>query len=174
MLRRHAIFAAMTIMRFLLPAGIATVLTLASAISFVRAAEVALGTLRITSAWARATSPGASVGAAYAMIENRGEADDRLLSAATPAARAVELHQTIEENGMAKMRPLEDAVAPACRRAGDAARWYPYDACRLAAPLKAGETVPVTLRFETAGAVTVDLIVAPIGADGPPEAHHAH
>ena len=164
----------MTTMRFLLPAGIATVLTLASAISFVRAAEVAVGTLRITSAWARATPPGASVGAAYATIENRGEADDRLLSAASPAARAVELHQTIEENGMAKMRPLEDAVAPAAGALEMRPGGTHIMLVGLAAPLKAGETVPVTLLFETAGAVTVDLIVAPIGADGPPDAHHAH
>ena len=163
-----------TIMRLLLPAGIATVLTLLSAFSVVRAAEVAAGTLAVTSPWARATPPGATVGAAYATLENRGDEDDRLLRVASPVARAVELHETLEENGMAKMRPLGEVVVPA----GGKLEMRPGSThmmlMGLTAPLKAGDTVPLTLTFNMAGAVTVDFVIAPIGAGAPAEVHRAH
>lgn len=161
-------------MRLLIPAAIAATLTLISAFSFVRAAEVAAGNLVITQAWARATPPGAAVGAAYLTVENRGGADERLLSASSPAAGAVEVHETVEENGMARMRPLAEVVVPAAgkleMRPGDAHMML----VGLTAPLKEGDTVPVTLTFESAGSVTVDFIVAPIGADAPADGHHAH
>ena len=160
--------------RLLLPAAIATALTLLSAFSFVRAAEVTAGTLAVTGAWARATPPGAKVGAAYVTLENRGGADDRLLSIAGPAARAYEVHETVEENGMARMRPLDDLVVPA----GGKLEMRPGSThimlTGLAAPLKAGDTVPLTLTFSLAGAVRVDFVVAPIGADAPAVTHHAH
>ena len=163
-----------TNMRLLLPTAFATVLTLVSAISFARAAEALVGDLAITGGWARATPPGASVGAAYVTVENRGNADDRLLRAASPAARSVEPHRTVEESGIAKMRPLAEVIVPA----GGTLEMRPGGThmmlVGLTTPLKAGDTVPVTLTFERAGSVTADFVVAPLGADAPAEAHHAH
>lgn len=168
-----AIIQPMTMtMRLVLPAATAAVLTLVSAISFARAAEATAGDLAITVAWARATPPGAETGAAYLTIENRGEAVDRIVSAASPVARSVEPHQAIAENGMIKMRPLADPIVPA----GGKLEMQPGGAhmmlVGLSAPLKEGERIPFTIVFETAGAVTLDLPVAPIGASAPPEAHH--
>lgn len=161
-------------MRLVLPAAIAMTLTLASAISFARAAEVTVGELAIVSAWARATPPGAKVGGAYVTVENRGDADDRLLSAASPVARSATPHQTIEENGIAKMRPLEEATVPAGGRLEMQPGATHMMLTGLSAPLKEGEHVPVTLVFETAGSVTVELEVAAMGADAPAQSHPQH
>lgn len=118
----------MTKMRLLLPVATAIVLTAAAAISFARGAEIKAGEVTIIAAWARATPLGATIGAAYVTVENKGSADDRIVSAASPLAASVTPHQTSEENGVATMRPLEGPIVPAGRAAGNAARRHPSDA----------------------------------------------
>jgi copper(I)-binding protein len=152
-------------MRLLLPAVAAVALTAVAAISMARGHDVKVGEIVVTSAWARATPPGASVGAAYVTLRNGGSADDRLLGGASPAARTVAPHLTSEENGVAAMRPFGDPVIPA----GGTLEMQPGAThlmlMGLAAPLQEGDSVPLTLTFEKAGAVTIPLEVAPIGAD---------
>ncbi len=160
--------------RLLLPAAIAALLTIASAISFARAAEVQAGALTIRDVWARATPPGSTVGAAYLTVENRGAAGDRLLRAESPLAQSVQLHRTVEENGMATMRPLQHAAIPP----GGALAMQPGGAhmmlMGLSAALKAGATLPLTLFFEEAGPVTVEATIVPIGTDPQAQSHHQH
>ena len=161
-------------MRFLLPAAIALVLTAAAAISFARSAEAVAGDLAVRAAWARATPPGAKVGAAYVTIANGGGLDDRLVAAASPAAAKVTVHATAEESGVATMRPLRAPVLPA----GETLVMRPGGThlmlTGLSAPLREGDTVELALTFEKAGALTVEAIVAPMGAAAPPEQHHDH
>ena len=159
-------------MRMLLPAATALALTAAAAISFARGGESRIGDLAIVSAWARATPPGASVGAAYVSVENHGAADDRLVGAASPAATSVTIHQTAEENGVATMRPLDDAAIPAGGGLAMAPGGAHLMLTGLSAPLKQGENFPMTLTFQNAGAVTVEIEIAPLGAAGP--AGHDH
>src|SRR5687768_17652231 len=99
-------------MRLLLPAVAAVALTAVAAISMARGHDIKVGGIVVESAWARATPPGATVGAAYVTLRNGG-ADDRLLGAASPAAKTVAPHDTSEENGVAAMRPLGDLAVPA-------------------------------------------------------------
>jgi copper(I)-binding protein len=159
--------------RFLLPALSAIVLTLAAAISLARGQENA-GDLAVVGAWARATPPGAELGAVYVVLENRGHGPVRLIGAASPAARSTTLHQSIEENGVSLMRPLQDTTIAA----GAALEMKPGGAhimlMGLTAPLKEGATVPLTLSFEGAGDVEVSVPVLPIGSDGPAMGHHGH
>ena len=162
-------------MRFLLPAAIAIGLTAAAAISLARSAELAAaGDLAVTQAWARATPPGAEIGAAYVTIANQGGSDDRLIGAASPAASTVTLHATSEENGVATMRPVVRPAIPA----GGALEMAPGGThlmlVGLSGPLKEGESIPVTLRFERAGELTFDVPVTAIGASAPPEGHADH
>lgn len=161
-------------MRFLLPAAIAIGLTAAAAITLARSAEVSAGGLAVTAAWARATPPGAEIGAAYVTIANRGGSEDRLLGATTPAARSVAIHQSSEENGVARMRPVDAPAIPV----GGALEMQPGGThlmlMGLSAALKQGESVLVTLRFHRAGEVTVEVPIASMGATTPPEEHHDH
>jgi copper(I)-binding protein len=154
--------------RILLPAVAALVLTATAAISLVRGAELVAGDLAITSAWARATPPNASTAAAYLTIENRGDAADRLVAAAAEIARNVEIHQTVIENGMAMMRPLEDTSIPADGMLMMEPGANHFMLTGLSAPLKAGEAFSLTLEFERAGPVTVEVEIAPLGAAAPP------
>jgi copper(I)-binding protein len=123
------------------------------------AAGVAGGSLSVERAWARATSPMAKTGAAYVTIVNKGDADDRLVSAATPASDKAQLHETIEDHGVMKMRPL-----PALEiKAGATVTLVPGQMhvmlVGLKAPLKLGDTFPLTLTFEKAGPVEVTVKV---------------
>lgn len=161
--------------RLLVPAIIAVTLTLVAAVSLARGESVTAGGLAVVDAWARATPPGAELGAVYLRIENRGAEADRLLGASSPAAQAATLHESTEENGVALMRPLDGAAIAA----GATLDMRPGGAhvmlMGLAAPLKQGGSIPLTLSFERAGNVVVTVPVLPIGADGPMDGRdHAH
>jgi periplasmic copper chaperone A len=153
-------------MRILVPVLLALALTAAALVSFALKADGAAGGIVVTGAWARATPPGATTGALYVTIENRGGTTDRLLSVASPAAGSTMLHTTLEESGVSKMRESDGGIAP-----GAVLQMKPGGThvmlMGLASPLKEGETISLTLSFEKAGAMTVDAKVAGIGADGP-------
>jgi copper(I)-binding protein len=151
--------------RLILPAAAAVILTAAALISFARSEEQ----LVVLSAWARATPPGASVGAVYVTLENRSGADDALVGASTSAAGSVSIHETVEENGVATMRPLDAVTVPA----GGALEMRPGGAhlmlMDLSKPLAEGETMPLTLTFEKAGDMAIEVTVTAIDAEAAPE-----
>src|SRR5690349_10244092 len=64
------------------------------------------GNLEISSPWARATPKGASVGAGYLTITNKGTEPDRLIGGSAAPASRFEVHTTTAENGVAKMRQV--------------------------------------------------------------------
>lgn len=155
-------------MRILLPAVLALALTAGALVSFAQRADVAPVSLVVIEAWARATPPGATTGALYVTIENRGNAADRLVSVTSPAGGSAMLHLTIEESGVSMMREGEGSVAP-----GSKLEMKPGGAhimlIGLSAPLKEGETVQLTLVFEKAGPIDVVAKIASIGAGNPME-----
>ena len=154
--------------RILLPAGVAVTLTLFAVFFFLRSADGASLEIGVTQAWARATPPGASVGAVYVTVENRGTKTDRLLGATSPAAQSAMLHWSVEENGVATMRHAAPEIPP-----GETLEMRPGAVhimlMGLNAPLKEGETIDVTLDFEVAGQILAAAEVMPIGASGPTE-----
>jgi copper(I)-binding protein len=123
-----------------------------------------LPTMEITHAWARATAASARTGAAYFTIANRGASDDRLVAAASPVAVKAELHTTIDDGGVMKMRPL----AAVDVKAGGKAELKPGGMhlmlIDLKAPLKVGQSFPVTLTFEQAGPIELMVTVEKAGA----------
>jgi copper(I)-binding protein len=123
----------------------------------------------ITAAWARATPPGVTTGAAYLTVTNGGAAD-RLLGASSPAARQVLLHAEMQEHGMQHMRPLESVEVPAHGNVELAPGHMHLMLVDIAAPLKPDATIKVTLHFEKAGDLTIDVPVR----DGRVEPEHPH
>ncbi|MCC6171148.1 MAG: copper chaperone PCu(A)C [Gammaproteobacteria bacterium] len=123
------------------------------------------GALKVENPWSRATAPGASVGAGFLVITNPGKADE-LVSGSSPVAERVELHSSRLEGGIMKMRKLERLEIPA----GGVVRLEPgalhLMLVGLRQPLVEGTTVPLTLRFGSAGELTVQLKVEAIGAQG--------
>ena len=120
--------------------------------------------LKIDKAWARATPGGAQTAAAYMTILSA--ASDRLLGVSSPAAAKAAIHETLMENGVMKMRPvgvLELAPGKAVELKPGG---YHVMLMGLKAPLKAGESFPVTLTFEKAGPREVTVKIEKPGATG--------
>ena len=137
------------------------------------AQEARAGDLAVQQPWTRAAGQGAT-GAGFLSISNRGAAADRLLSATTPAARAVELHTMLRDGDVMRMRAVEAVEIPPGQTVALRPGGLHMMLVGLSRPLREGETVPVTLRFERAGEVRVDLAVQAAGAREPTAAHHRH
>lgn len=118
------------------------------------------GGIAIRDAYARATPPEAQTTGAFAVITNGGQQADRLISAASPAAKTVELHETVTEGGVMKMQPHPEGwEIPAGGRLELAPGGKHIMLIDLVAPLKAGDTIELTLTFEKAGAIKVQAPV---------------
>jgi hypothetical protein len=132
-----------------------------------------VGDITVSGAWTRATPPRAKAGGAFAVIENKGPADDRLVSAASDVAPRTELHEMAVTDGVMKMREMADGIpVPAGGTLELKPGSYHVMFFDLATPLKEGDMVPVTLTFEKAGPVTLDFKVERIGAKGPGHGEH--
>lgn len=117
------------------------------------------GSLAITHPWARFTPPGAPNGAAYLVIRNNGAEPDRLLGAATPRAERVEFHATEMDGGVMTMRPQAAVEIKPNEVVAFEPGGLHIMLFKLTAPLKEGEKFPLTLRFEKAGELSVDIAV---------------
>jgi copper(I)-binding protein len=126
----------------------------------------------ISGAWVRATPPGAKTGAAYLTISTDGTADT-LLAATSPAARTVELHTHVSDNGLSRMQRLDAVPLPA----GESVHFEPGGLhlmlIDITAPLIAGQQVTLSLQFAKAGVVevTAPVLDARAAAPAAPAAH---
>jgi copper(I)-binding protein len=119
----------------------------------------------VSDAWARATPPGVEAGAAYLVITG-GDRADRLLGATTPAAAMVHLHDVVDSDDVARMRSIEAVAVPARSRVTLAPKGTHLMLMGLAAPLVAGRTFPLTLRFAESPEQTVTVTVRAATDDG--------
>ncbi len=125
------------------------------------------GDIQIRHPWARATPPGAKVGAGYLEIRNNGSQPDRLLSASTSVAKRVEMHVTEHAAEVAKMRQLRAFEIPARERLALSPGGAHLMLVDILRPLKKGERIGMTLRFERAGEMEVQFEVQDMGARHP-------
>jgi len=128
------------------------------------AAEVKVGDLTIVEAWARATP--VKTGAAYISVRNDGDTADRLTGVSSDVAQMTHLHQSKEENGVMQMRPVDGIDLPPHATVTLKPGGNHVMLMGLANPLKAGDTFPLALTFEKAGATTVTVTVKPAGTTG--------
>lgn len=124
-----------------------------------QAHEFTAGDLEVVHPWARETPPGAPAAAVYFTINNKGATADRLVSAETSAAGKAELHESVHENDTMKMKPVETLDVPASGKAKLAPMGYHVMLLDLKAPLKDGQKFPLSLHFEKAGNLTVEVEV---------------
>jgi periplasmic copper chaperone A len=135
---------------------------------FANANDYKAGTLEIDNPWSRATPKGASVAAGYMTIKNTGTTPDRLVSASTPVAGKVEIHQMTMDNGVMKMRPVAGGleIAP-----GATVELKPESIhlmiMNVKQPIEKGKPFAATLTFEKAGTVDVEFAVEGTGAMSP-------
>ncbi len=121
--------------------------------------------------WARATAPSAKAGGLFLTLHG-GATPDRLLSAASPVAGMVELHRTVNENGVMKMLPVEALPIEPGKKVELKPGGLHIMLMDLKRQLKQGETFPVTLTFEKAPPMTVTATIAAPGAAGPAMGMH--
>ena len=130
-----------------------------------QAQNAKVGGVQIENAYTRATVPGQMAAGGFMKIENKGAAD-QLISASSPVAGEVQLHEMSMEGNVMKMRQVKDIAVPA----GGAVELKPGGLhlmfMNIKAPLTAGQTVPVKLKFAKAGEVEVKIPVNAMGQHG--------
>lgn len=136
--------------------SLAAALAVAAVTTFAQDAKV--GSITVSGAQARATVPGQTAGGGFLRLDNQGPAD-RLVSATAPVSARVELHTMRMEGDVMRMRQIDAIELPAGGKVELKPGGMHLMFMELKAPLKAGEIVPVTLRFEKAGEVTVKMPV---------------
>jgi periplasmic copper chaperone A len=114
----------------------------------------------ISAAWVRPAMSMDQPAAAYLTITNGGGQADALLSAASPGAASVELHQTsTDTTGMTGMHPVARLDVPAGGTVKLEPGGYHLMIMGLAKPLEAGSSLELDLVFEHAGKVVVQAEV---------------
>mgnify|MGYP006439156961 CR=1 FL=1 len=128
-----------------------------------RATDGEPGGLVIEEAYVRDNPGPAPTAAAYMTIRNTGGSADTLVGVATPDAGMASLHRVVESDGMTRMRHSEGLEIPA----GGSLRLAPGEQhimlMQVKRTLAPGDTVAMTLEFETAPAQTLQLQVRALG-----------
>jgi copper(I)-binding protein len=122
--------------------------------------------VEVTDAWSRATPPGAKVAAGYLVMQNKAAAADKLIGASSPMAARVETHVTDKQGEVLRMREVKGYDVPAkgsFELKPSGAHLMLVDIKR---PFKAGEKIPLVLRFQNAGEIKTELEVRALGATG--------
>ena len=132
------------------------------------AAEYDVGSIHIAQPWSRATPKGATAGAGYMTITNKGATPDKVSCVSDDASAQCEIHSMTMEGGVMKMRPVEGGLEI---KPGQTVTLAPSGLHvmleTLKHPLEAGQTVKATLKFDKAGTVDVEFPVVAIGAPAP-------
>ncbi len=111
------------------------------------------------------SGPAAKSAAAFMVIGNSSESDDRLIAAEADFANTVQLHTHIMDNGIAKMREVEGGFEIAAGGSHELVRGGDHVMLMgLQSVPVVGETVSLTLIFENAGAFTIPFMVQKAGA----------
>ena len=124
--------------------------------------------------WSRPLAPGANVAAGYAHLMNHSSKDERLVSARAEGVGRVEIHTMSEVDGVMQMRPLDGGLALAVNSmaklqpGGDHLMFF-----EVARSWNDGDTVPVTLVFESGLEVLVEFAVKQ-GTDAAEDEHQHH
>lgn len=109
--------------------------------------------------WARATVPGQSASAAYLSIHNGGGRADRLLSVQSSVAGQTSIHSTTMAGGVMRMRPAGALTIGPNQMLEMKPGGLHVMLMKLKGPLKAGQRIPLVLRFERAGIVRTSVPV---------------
>ena len=140
--------------------------------AFANAHEYSKGDLHISAPWSLELPPNAPNVAAYFVVHNEGKQDDRLLGVDSPVSGDAQLHEHITTAaGLMKMQQVQSVTVPAGQDLAFAPSAYhvmlmqPTDRSLL----RDGQRFPLTLHFERAGDITVQVSVQ----KQPPGSHQA-
>lgn len=120
------------------------------------------GELEVTNVWGWASPNAAANGAFYLNMVNNTQEDDRLLSVATDACAAVELHEMyMKENDVMGMRPVPGgSIAVLAGETVELSAGGMHVMCLdKQIEFNAGTEIPITLIFEKAGEMSVTAVI---------------
>jgi periplasmic copper chaperone A len=140
-------------MRVLLHVVTVALLIAATSFAFAQGASI-----QVEQPWSRATPTSASTGAVYLTITNKSHDTDRLLGASSDVADKLQIHEMKVVNGTMEMREVSGGLpVPAGGSVVLKPGSYHVMLIGLKKPLKAGETIPLTLDSEKAGKVSITV-----------------
>lgn len=132
-----------------------------------KSATYTVGRLQISDPWARAESQTAPECGGFFVVSNKGETADRLVAATCRLAERVEIHAIKVVGADIKMRPLEGGLRlPPDTTLTLKPRGYHLLMRGLTEPLAEGASLPVTLVFDQAGSLDIELAVRAAGLVG--------
>jgi copper(I)-binding protein len=132
------------------------------------ALDYKLGAIEIGHPWSRATPPTAESGGGYLVLKNTGTTPDRLIAVKSPAADRVEIHEMKMDGNIMRMREVEKGIEiPPGATVELKPGGFHVMFMGLKAPFAKEAKVPLTLVFEKAGSIDVDLMVQAMGAQAP-------
>jgi periplasmic copper chaperone A len=118
--------------------------------------EYKAGALLVDHPIIRVVSPVSKTGAGFMTITNKGKAADRLLSVSTAASNRSDLHGTLNEGGVMKMRAQAGGVPiPAGGKVSFAPGGLHVMFIGLNAAVQPGQMIKARLMFQKAGPVDV-------------------
>ncbi|MFZ5782281.1 MAG: copper chaperone PCu(A)C [Pseudomonadota bacterium] len=127
----------------------------------------ALGAVELRRPWIRPDAARPDQAGGYLAITHKAAAPDRLLTAASPKAAAIEIHGIRVIGGDIAMRHLpEGLVLPPASAITLQPRGYHLLLKDVQGPLAAGSRVPVALSFERAGTIEILFLVEEAGLVG--------
>lgn len=132
---------------------------IATALASLALAQAEKDGITVQDVWTRATPGNARTAAVYFTAINRGGESDRITSASSPASDRAEMHTTIHDGDIMRMRRVISVDVPAGGRAEFKPNGFHVMLTGLKGPLKAGDTVPLTLHFDRTGDRTVTVTV---------------
>ncbi|MGZ3342800.1 MAG: copper chaperone PCu(A)C [Reyranella sp.] len=133
------------------------------------ALDYKLGAIEIGQPWTRATPPTAESGGGYLVLKNTGTTPDRLVAVKSPAAGKVEIHEMKMDGNIMRMREVEKGIEiPPGATVELKPGGFHVMFMGLRAPFAKDAKVPLTLVFEKAGSIDVELAVQAMGAQPPP------
>jgi hypothetical protein len=130
--------------------------------------------VRIENPQAAETPPGAKTGAVYLDIVNTGNADRLLGAEAGDVAGYIEMHATLFEGNMMRMRKVEAIDLASGATTSLKPGGMHIMLIDMKQPLQAGQDFPLTLRFEKAGMIRVSVPVRKREAMTETMQHHGH
>jgi copper(I)-binding protein len=117
--------------------------------AFLLSTSVYAGDVQVDEAWASPTPPGRNSANVYFFVTSKQAA--KLVSASSPASKTVAIRTMEHKGGMMKTLDVQSIDLPANKRLDMTSQHsYHLTLVDLKAPLKAGDTVPLTLNIEMA------------------------
>lgn len=130
--------------------------------------------ISITNSWVRGTVAGQKATGAFMQL--RAPTDAKLLGVSSTITPVVQLHTMHMDNGVMRMREIPSLDLPAGQTVELKPGSYHIMLMNLNAPLQKGQTIPLTLKLQSAdGKLFEQTIEAPVRAlTGRKNEHHHH